>query len=76
MKTINIKVGRRFRKDLRDIDAFAKPIQEIGLLHPVVINQNNELVVGARKLEACKNTLVYYFYDLVVYLIIGVVITE
>lgn len=51
----DIKVGPRFRKDLGDLDTLAKSIQEIGLLHPVVINQNNELIAGARRLEACKS---------------------
>ena len=49
-----IKVGVRFRKDLGDIDALAKSIGEIGLLHPIVVNENNELIAGVRRLEACK----------------------
>jgi len=49
-----IKVGSRFRKDLGDIGALAKSISEIGLLHPVVVNENNDLVAGVRRLEACK----------------------
>jgi ParB-like chromosome segregation protein Spo0J len=48
----DIKVGQRFRKDLGDIKSLVKSIQEIGLLHPVVICQNDELIVGARRLEA------------------------
>lgn len=50
----DIKVGERFRKDLGDLNPLAKSIREIGLLHPVVINENNELIAGARRLEACK----------------------
>jgi ParB family transcriptional regulator, chromosome partitioning protein len=50
----DIKVGNRFRKDLGNIDDLAKSIQKIGLLHPIVINENNELVAGQRRLEACK----------------------
>jgi ParB-like nuclease domain len=49
-----IKVGSRFRKDLGDIDCLAQSIQEIGLLHPVVINENNELIAGQRRIEAYK----------------------
>lgn len=49
-----IKVGSRFRKDLGDIDGLAKSIAEIGLLHPIVINEKNELIAGFRRLEACK----------------------
>jgi Predicted transcriptional regulators len=50
----NIKIGERFRKDIGDIDLLAKSIKEIGLLHPIVINENNELIAGVRRLEACK----------------------
>src|SRR4051812_5308752 len=56
-ETISIKdviKGNRFRKDLGDIDSLAQSIDEIGLLHPIVINENNELVAGQRRLEACK----------------------
>jgi ParB/RepB/Spo0J family partition protein len=49
-----IKVGSRFRRDLGDIDALAKSISTVGLLHPIVINENNELIAGVRRLEACK----------------------
>jgi ParB family chromosome partitioning protein len=52
-----IKVGSRFRKDLGDLDTLAKSIQETGLLHPIVINQKDELIAGARRLEACKSRL-------------------
>ena len=50
----SIIVGERHRKDFGDIDALAKSIAEIGLLHPVVITSNNELIAGARRLAACK----------------------
>lgn len=49
-----IKVSSRFRKDLGDIDALAKSIGEIGLLHPIVINESDDLIAGVRRLEACK----------------------
>jgi hypothetical protein len=49
-----IKVGSRFRKDLGDIDGLGKSISEIGLLHPIVVNEKNELIAGFRRLEACK----------------------
>jgi N6-adenosine-specific RNA methylase IME4 len=49
-----IKVGRRHRRDLGDIDALAKSISELGLLHPIVIDENNALVAGGRRLEAVQ----------------------
>jgi DNA repair protein RadA len=50
----SIKIGSRFRKDLGDIASFAKDISEIGLLHPIAINQNRELISGLRRIEAFK----------------------
>lgn len=39
-----IKIGKRFRKDIGDITSLADSIKNIGLLHAVVVNENNELV--------------------------------
>lgn len=50
----NIKVNTRFRKDPGNLEALVKSIQEIGLLHPVVISYEDELIAGWRRLEACK----------------------
>ena len=49
-----IKIGRRFRKDLGDTASLAENIREIGLLQPIVINQNYELISGLRRIEAFK----------------------
>jgi ParB family transcriptional regulator, chromosome partitioning protein len=54
MNIKDIKIGDRFRKDLGDIKTLASSIQEIGLLQPKVVNQDNELIAGQRRLEACK----------------------
>ena len=54
LRISEIKIGQRFRKDLGDIDSLAESIKEIGLLHPPVVNERNELVAGYRRLEACK----------------------
>jgi ParB family transcriptional regulator, chromosome partitioning protein len=54
MNIKDIKIGDRLRKDLGDIQTLASSIQEIGLLQPIVINQDNELIAGQRRLEACK----------------------
>jgi N6-adenosine-specific RNA methylase IME4/ParB-like chromosome segregation protein Spo0J len=57
MKTIKevpidqIHVGERYRRDVGDIDSLARSIGEIGLLHPIVI-QDGKLIVGQRRLEA------------------------
>jgi ParB family transcriptional regulator, chromosome partitioning protein len=51
----SIKIGSRFRKDLGDIASLAENIKEIGLLHPIVINQNQGLICGLRRIEAFKS---------------------
>jgi ParB/Sulfiredoxin domain len=54
-KITDIKVGSRYRKDLGDLTLLANSIGEIGLLHPIVVNQDNQLIAGERRLEACKS---------------------
>lgn len=50
----SIVVRPRIREDLGDIDALSNSIAEFGLLSPVLINRNQVLVSGLRRLEACK----------------------
>jgi ParB family chromosome partitioning protein len=50
MKVNDIKVGDKFRKDLGDLEALKQSIQKAGLLQPPVVNENNELVCGYRRL--------------------------
>jgi ParB family chromosome partitioning protein len=51
----DIIVGdNRFRKDLGEIAALAESITAIGLLHPITVDQHNNLLAGQRRLEACK----------------------
>jgi ParB family chromosome partitioning protein len=49
-----IVVGDRYRKELGDLEPLKQSISEIGLLHPVVIDGERRLLVGGRRLEACK----------------------
>lgn len=50
----SIIVGDRYRKDLGDLEPLKASIAVIGLLHPVVIDGERRLLVGGRRLEACK----------------------
>ena len=50
----SVIIGTRFRKELGDIASLAKDISETGLLQPIVINQNSELICGVRRIEAFK----------------------
>lgn len=54
MKVAAIKAGSRYRRDLGDIDGLAASIKELGLLHPVVVTPDGQLIAGLRRLEACK----------------------
>lgn len=54
MKISKIKIRNRFRHDLENIDSLVQSIKEIGLMHPVVINENNKLIAGQRRIEAFK----------------------
>lgn len=49
-----IRVKRRVRKNLGDLDALAASMNAYGLLHPIVIGRRNELIAGGRRLAAAK----------------------
>ena len=49
-----ITIGERHRKELGDIDVLADSIEKIGLLHPIVITPDKQLVAGGRRLEAYR----------------------
>ena len=54
MKVDQINVGFRFRKDLGDLRTLAASIEEVGLLHPIVVTPEGRLIAGQRRLEACR----------------------
>lgn len=47
-----IKVTNRFREDKGEIEALAENIKERGLIHPVTVDQNMNLLAGERRLLA------------------------
>lgn len=49
-----IKVKKRVRKDLGDIESLMESLSKYGLLTPVAINKKHELIAGGRRLEAAK----------------------
>lgn len=55
LRVDDINVGARLRQDLGDIAGLAKSIDEYGLLHPLVIDADNNLIAGGRRLEAMKS---------------------
>lgn len=50
-----IVVRDRRRQDLGDIKALARNIDTHGLLHPLIIAADNELIAGERRLRACQS---------------------
>ena len=51
----SIKIGERFRKDSGDLQPLVDSIKDIGLLNPITIDQNLNLIAGYRRLSAFKN---------------------
>lgn len=45
----DIKVNKRFRKDYGNIDDLVKSIQDKGILQPITLNKNLELMAGGRR---------------------------
>lgn len=54
MNIDDIIVGKRHRSELGDIGSLAQSIDEIGLLHPVVVRPDGTLIAGQRRLAACR----------------------
>ncbi len=50
----DIIVDERIRRDLGDISGLANSIRTVGLLHPILITSERHLIVGLRRLRACK----------------------
>lgn len=49
-----IIIKDRYRKDLGNLDELTESIQSYGLLQPIGINNEKELVFGYRRLRACE----------------------
>lgn len=54
MRITEIKINNRYRKYLGDIDSLAKSINELGLINPVTVDENGNLIAGMRRIEAVK----------------------
>jgi len=51
---IIVNRAERQRRELPNLDVLADSIKRIGLIHPIVITRENELVAGERRLEAIR----------------------
>jgi ParB-like chromosome segregation protein Spo0J len=52
-----VKVGSRVRKEFGDMRVLADNIKQYGLLQPIGVTKDYELVFGQRRLMACKDLL-------------------
>ena len=50
----SIKVKKRVRRDLGDIEPLKQSLSKYGLLNPITITDKDVLVAGERRLEAAK----------------------
>lgn len=54
MKVNEIKVGERFRVDYGDIEGLAESIKRFGLISPIAVTPNGELLAGGRRFKAAQ----------------------
>ena len=50
---INLNIKTRFRQNLGDLKPLIESIKRHGLLHPIVLSEDNQLICGRRRLAAC-----------------------
>lgn len=50
----DIKIKRRVRKDLGDLESLKDSLRRYGLLNPITLNSKYELIAGERRLQAAK----------------------
>ncbi len=50
----DIKVKKRVRKDLGNLDDLKESLKTYGLLNPITINRKYQLIAGERRLESAK----------------------
>ena len=53
LKIKDVKIGQRVRDEYGDMQALADSIREHGLLHPIVVDSDYNLIAGCRRLLAC-----------------------
>ncbi len=54
IKIDDIKISARIRQEHPKVEELKQSIQEVGLLNPVIVNEENELLSGFRRLTACR----------------------
>lgn len=54
VKISDIKIRKRIRVDIGDIELLKESLNKFGLFHPVTINDKYELISGFRRLQSAK----------------------
>ena len=54
LQLCDIKIKKRIRKELGDLEPLMKSMREYGLMNPVVVNSRHELIAGHRRLESAR----------------------
>ena len=54
VKIEEISVKKRIRKNLGDLTTLAESLKQFGLINPILIDKDNNLIAGERRLEAAK----------------------
>lgn len=54
VKIDDIKIRKRIRRDLGNLDSLKDSLKQYGLMNPITLNSKYELIAGERRLEAAK----------------------
>jgi ParB/RepB/Spo0J family partition protein len=54
IQEIHFDRSSRQRKNIDDLDGLKESIKRLGLIHPIVITREHELVAGERRLASCR----------------------
>jgi ParB family chromosome partitioning protein len=50
----DILIRSRLRNDLGELGTLTNSVRKYGLLNPIIVDKDNTLIAGLRRLEACK----------------------
>ncbi|MCK4907547.1 MAG: ParB N-terminal domain-containing protein, partial [Spirochaetes bacterium] len=51
----SIKVSNRVREDMGDMDTLRRSIEKYGLINPIMVDKNNRLIAGERRLKIMRD---------------------
>lgn len=52
---IVVDEAERIRQDIGDLELLQSSIEKVGLINPILIDENNRLIAGYRRFTVCKN---------------------